>query len=138
MSDRTFMRTSTVTTVVSFVVLNLALAFGGDGRAATPVKLGSDVLKDRGFRDLAGKRVGLLTNPSGVNREGVSTVDLLWKAPSVNLVALFGAEHGVYGDIPAGKEFPNGRDPRTGLPVFSLYGPGPVREPTPKIGRAHV
>ncbi len=97
------------------------------------VTLGSDVLASRQFRDLAGKRVGLLTNPSGVNAAGVSTVDLLRRAPNVNLVALFGAEHGVYGDIPAGKEFPNGRDPRTGLQIFSLYGPGPVREPTAKM-----
>lgn len=99
------------------------------------VKLGSDVLAERGFRDLAGKRVGLLTNPSGVNRAGISTIELLRKAPNVNLVALFGAEHGVYGDIPAGKEFPESIDPVTGLPVFSLYGPGPVRKPTPKMLR---
>ncbi len=99
------------------------------------VKLGSDVLAERGFRDLAGKRVGLLTNPSGVNRAGISTIELLRKAPNVNLVALFGAEHGVYGDIPAGKEFPDSIDPVTGLPVFSLYGPGPIRKPTPKMLR---
>ena len=99
------------------------------------VKLGSDVLAERGFRDLAGKRVGLLTNPSGVNRAGISTIELLRKAPNVNLVALFGAEHSVYGDIPAGKEFPDSIDPVTGLPVFSLYGPGPVRKPTPKMLR---
>ena len=99
------------------------------------VKLGIDVLAERGFRDLAGKRVGLLTNPSGVNRAGISTIELLRKATNVNLVALFGAEHGVYGDIPAGKEFPDSIDPVTGLPVFSLYGPGPVRKPTPKMLR---
>lgn len=102
---------------------------------AGQVKLGSDVLAERGFRDLAGKRVGLLTNPSGVNQAGVSTIELLRKAPNVNLVALFGAEHGVYGDIPAGKEFPDFVDTATGLPVFSLYGPGPVRKPTPKMLR---
>lgn len=99
------------------------------------VKLGSDVLAEREFRDLAGKRVGLLTNPSGVNRAGISTIELLRKASNVNLVALFGAEHGVYGDIPAGKEFPDSVDSATGLPVFSLYGPGPIRKPTPKMLR---
>lgn len=99
------------------------------------VKLGSDVLAERGFRDLAGKRVGLLTNPSGVNRAGISIIELLRKAPNVNLVALFGAEHGVYGNIPAGKEFPDSIDPVTGLPIFSLYGPGPIRKPTPKMLR---
>lgn len=109
----------------------VAAAFPVSGQ----VKLGSDVLAERGFRDLAGKRVGLLTNPSGVNRAGISTIELLRKAPNVNLVALFGAEHGVYGDIPAGKEFPDSVDPTTGLSVFSLYGPGPIRKPTPKMLR---
>ncbi len=111
----------------------LSLLVIGVDAASPRVMLGSDVLAARDFSYLAGKRVGLLTNPSGVNREGVSTVDLLHRSPTVNLVALFGAEHGVYGDIAAGKEFPDAVDRRTGLPVFSLYGPGPVREPTPKM-----
>ena len=102
--------------------------------AASPrVMLGSDVLAARDYSYLEGKRVGLLTNPSGVNQKGVSTVDLLHRAPNVNLVALFGAEHGVYGTIAAGKEFPDSIDRKTGLPIFSLYGPGPVREPTSKM-----
>ncbi|MCS1407213.1 MAG: hypothetical protein M2R45_00370 [Verrucomicrobia subdivision 3 bacterium] len=114
------------------VLLLLGLGAWCDSFTAE-IRLGSDILADRGFRDLDGKRVGLLTNPGGVNRDGVSTVELLWKAPNVNLVALFGAEHGVYGDILAGKEFPDSIDRKTGLPIFSLYGPGPVREPTPKM-----
>lgn len=95
--------------------------------------LGSDVLAARNFRSLEGKRVGLLTNPSGVNRAGISTIELLHKASNVNLVALFAAEHGVYGDIPAGREFVNSIDSKTGLDVFSLYAPGPIREPTPEM-----
>jgi uncharacterized protein YbbC (DUF1343 family) len=119
---------------INSIILICSLALGSWTEAATPrVLLGSDVLAARNFSYLKGKRVGLLTNPSGVNRSGVSTVDLLHRASNVNLVALFGAEHGVYGDIPAGKEFPDSIDRRTGLPVFSLYGPGPVREPTPKM-----
>jgi uncharacterized protein YbbC (DUF1343 family) len=82
------------------------------------------------FRLLQDKRVGLLTNPSGVNRRRESTVDVLRRAPGVKLVALFAAEHGLGGDLPAGQEFPNSVDARTGLPVFSLYGPGPTRKPT--------
>jgi uncharacterized protein YbbC (DUF1343 family) len=116
-----------------FVLVTWLLQASVCQAAESRVLLGSDVLAARQFRVLEGKRVGLLTNPSGVNREGVSTVDLLHRAPNVNLVALFGAEHGVYGNIPAGKEFPNSVDSKTGVPVFSLYGPGPVREPTPEM-----
>lgn len=94
------------------------------------VELGCDVLAADGFRALAGKRVGLLTNPTGVNREGRSTIDVLRSAPGVKLVALFAPEHGLRGEYAAGKEFSNATDSRTGLPVYSLYGPGPVRKPT--------
>jgi uncharacterized protein YbbC (DUF1343 family) len=72
----------------------------------------------------------LITNPSGVNSRRESTVNLLRRAPDVKLVALFGAEHGLRGDLPAGREYPNSQEPRTGLPVYSLYGPGPTRKPT--------
>ncbi len=113
--------------------LSLTVLFILGSSLSAEVKLGNDVLAEHGYKYLANKRVGLLTNPSGVNRHGVSTVQLLKSARNVHLVALFGAEHGVYGDIPAGKEFPDGRDPKTGLMVYSLYGPGPVREPTPEM-----
>lgn len=88
------------------------------------------MLVARAWRDLVGKRVGLITNPTGVNRRGRSTVDLLRAAPRVKLVALFAPEHGLSGEFPAGREFPNRVDERTGLPVYSLYGPGPTRKPT--------
>lgn len=97
------------------------------------ILLGSETLARRNFDLLAGKRIGLLTNPSGINARGESIIDVLRRAPNVNLVALFAPEHGVYGEIRAGKEFKNHTDPRTGLPVYSLYGPGPVREPTPAM-----
>ena len=71
--------------------------------ATAQVQLGSDVLAANGFKELQGKRVGLITNPSGVNRHGVSTIDLLRNAPGVKLVALLGPEHGVYGDVKAGE-----------------------------------
>ncbi len=107
----------------------------GASRTASSAKilLGSETLARRNFDLLAGKRVGLLTNPSGVNGRGETIIDVLRQAPNVNLVALFAPEHGVYGEILAGKEFKNHTDPRTGLPVFSLYGPGPVRTPTPAM-----
>lgn len=97
------------------------------------VKLGCEVLAERGFSGLRGKRVALLTNHTGVDRQGRSTIAALRAAPGVKLVALMAPEHGLTGALPAGKEFPNGTDVHTGLPVFSLYGPGPTRKPTPAM-----
>src|SRR5581483_5127724 len=94
-----------------------------------PVMLGIDVLAAENFATLAGKRVGLLTHPAGVNRQGISTIDVLRRAPNVNLVALFGVEHGVYGELPAEKIYPDHIDPRTGLMIRSLYN-GSSRKPT--------
>lgn len=92
------------------------------------VKPGIEVLRDKGFEGLRGKRVGLVTNPSGVDRALHSTVDILAEAPEVNLVALYAPEHGIRGDIYAGDKVESGRDDRTGLPVHSLY--GSTRQPT--------
>ena len=92
------------------------------------VMLGIDALEADGFAQLKGKKVGLLTHPAGVNRKGESTVDVLRRAPGVQLVALFGPEHGIYGDAAAAVNIANSTDPRTGLPVFSLY--GPTKRPT--------
>jgi len=98
-------------------------------RPAPGIFLGIDVLEQSGFAPLQGKRVGLLTHPAGVNRYGVSTVNVLRRAPGLRLVRLFGPEHGIYGDEAAGKHVPDKLDTRTGLPVSSLY--GPTRKPTP-------
>src|SRR5207249_2251410 len=84
-----------------------------------------------GFRVLQGKRVGLITNPSGVNRNLESTLSVLRNAPGVKLAALFGPEHGIYGDVPAGDKVASRTDSRTGLPVHSLY--GATRKPTPTM-----
>jgi len=108
------------------VVLWLVLS----SRLAAQVQLGNEVLATNRFKELAGKKVGLLTNPSGVNRRLEATIDILRPAPGVRLLALFGAEHGLYGEVPAGEEIRDFTDARTGLPVYSLYGPGPTRKPT--------
>lgn len=92
------------------------------------VKPGIEVLRDNGFAGLEGKRVGLVTNPSGVDSRLKSTIDILYDAPEVNLVALYAPEHGVRGDIYAGGKVESGKDERTGLPVHSLY--GSTRQPT--------
>ena len=86
------------------------------------VKTGIEVLRERNFDVLQGKRVGLCTNPTGVDRNLVSTIDILHNAPNVNLVALYGPEHGVRGNIYAGDHVDNEIDVRTGLKMYSLYG----------------
>ncbi|KAF0092975.1 MAG: hypothetical protein E1N59_3283 [Puniceicoccaceae bacterium 5H] len=98
---------------------------------AARIGLGIDTLQSRDFDVLQGKRVGLLTHPAGVNRFGRSTIDVLRQAPSVNLVALFSLEHGIYGDKAANEAVQDSKDPRTGLPVYSLY--GKYRHPTPEM-----
>lgn len=103
--------------------------------SATPalaqVKPGIDVLASRGFDILQGKRVGLITNPTGVTAGLRSTVDVLEQARGVELVALFGPEHGVRGNIFAGKKVDHFTDKKTGLPVYSLY--GKTHKPTPEM-----
>lgn len=95
------------------------------------VQTGLDVLETGGFGSLRGKRVGLLSNPAGLNGRGVPGWQVLRSAPGVQLVRLFGAEHGFDGKAKAGIEVPNSVHAITHLPVVSLYGPGPVRKPTP-------
>lgn len=89
---------------------------------------GIEVLRQQGFECLKGKKVGLLTNPSGVDRQLRSTIDILFNAPGVELVSLFAPEHGVRGDVYAGGKVSDSVDSVTGLPVHSLY--GSTRQPT--------
>lgn len=83
---------------------------------------GIDVLREGGFSVLSGKRIGLLTHPAGVDSTGVSTLTILHQAPEVNLVALFGPEHGIDGNAPANDPIDDQTHAKTGLPVYSLYG----------------
>jgi uncharacterized protein YbbC (DUF1343 family) len=90
--------------------------------------LGIDVLESEGFAILKGKRIGLLTHAAGVNRRGVSTIEVLRHAPAVTLLVLFAPEHGLYGFEEAGKNIADVVDKRSGLPVYSLH--GKTRKPT--------
>ena len=83
--------------------------------ASAVVKPGIEVLRDGGFKELQGKRVGLVTNPSGIDNNLKSTVDILNEAPGVKLVALFGPEHGVRGNAHAGDAVGDAVDPATGV-----------------------
>ena len=95
------------------------------------ITLGIDYLEKSKFAVLTGKRVGLLTHPAGKNGMGESTVDVFVRSNEVNLVALFGPEHGIYGDEKASVPVDDKIDKKTGLPVFSLY--GKFRKPTSKM-----
>ena len=99
--------------------------------ATATVKTGIEVLRDNGFKQLQGKRVGLVTNPSGVDHNLVSTVDILSKAPGVKLVALYGPEHGVRGNAHAGDAVGDAVDEKTGVKMYSLY--GKTHKPTPEM-----
>lgn len=99
--------------------------------AEPAVKTGIEVLRDRCFDGLAGKRVGLVTNPSGTDSRLRSTIDILYEAPEVELVALFGPEHGVRGNVHAGGKIGDSVDSATGLPVYSLY--GATRKPSAEM-----
>lgn len=91
-------------------------------------KLGNEVLYSRYRHLIEGKKVGLITNQSGVNRRGQSTIDVLANDPSLTLKALYGPEHGIDGQAKAGEWVESYTHPTLGIPVYSLY--GPTREPT--------
>lgn len=96
--------------------------------ANAEVLVGIDVLERDSFKQLAGKRIGLVTNHTGRNRHGTPTIDLLYNAPGVKLVALFSPEHGIRGALD--EKIPDMRDEKTGLPIYSLY--GDTRRPKPE------
>ena len=107
-------------------------AVPGRGRVGedTQVLNGIDVLARDGFASLRGRKVGLITNHTGRDREGRTTIDLLFRAPEVKLVALFSPEHGIRGALDQEK-IDSGVDEKTGLPVYSLY--GETRRPTAQM-----
>jgi uncharacterized protein YbbC (DUF1343 family) len=96
-------------------------------RPAAPVLTGIDVLVRDGFKQLRGKRVGLITNHTGRSRGGVTTIDLLHQAPGVTLVSLFSPEHGIRGVLDA--EVPAEKDEKTGLTIHSLFYKGGTGRP---------
>ncbi|MCY8882759.1 DUF1343 domain-containing protein [Bacillus spizizenii] len=95
------------------------------------VQTGIDTLFPDYKKQLKGKRIGLITNPTGVNASLKSSVDILYENPDIKLTALFGPEHGVRGDAQAGDEVGSYIDEKTGIPVYSLY--GKTKKPTPEM-----
>jgi len=104
-----------------------APAASGLNRTMPGVLNGIDVLVRDGFKQLRGKRIGLVTNHTGRARDGQPTIDLLFKAPDVTLVALFSPEHGIRGVLDA--DVPAEKDERTGLPIHSLFYKGGTGRP---------
>jgi uncharacterized protein YbbC (DUF1343 family)/CubicO group peptidase (beta-lactamase class C family) len=96
--------------------------------AQATVMSGIDVLRANGFKELAGLRIGLVTNHTGRARDGAATIDLLASAPNVKLVSLFSPEHGIRGILDT--NVPSSTDEKTGLPIHSLYGTAAQRRPT--------
>lgn len=113
------------------IVLALFLAMTISKGYSQKIMTGLEVLKASHFKVLEGKRVGLITNPTGFDNNVKSTIDILHEAPNVKLVALYGPEHGVRGDVHAGDHVESTKDPKTGLPVYSLY--GATRKATPDM-----
>jgi uncharacterized protein YbbC (DUF1343 family) len=93
-----------------------------------PVMLGIDVLEANGFREIAGKKIGLLTHQAGVNRRGEPTWSVLRRAPQSRLVTLFAPEHGLDGTIPASVNFGDSVHQPTGVTIYSVH--GKTRKPT--------
>jgi len=93
------------------------------------IKLGVDVLMEGQTHLIRGKRVGLVTNPTGVDGHMRATADLLAEHPDVRLVALFGPEHGIRGGVLGRIE--DSTDAKTGVPVYSLH--GKIHKPTPEM-----
>ncbi|MES2177109.1 MAG: DUF1343 domain-containing protein [Gemmatimonadota bacterium] len=104
------------------VAATLLSAMAPDLHAQGGVIPGVEVLLTDSIHLIRGKRVGLLTNHSGRDRKGTSTIDLLFKAPGVKLVALYAPEHGIRGVERAGARIDSGVDSATGVPIYSVYG----------------
>ncbi len=125
-----------LTTVLVLSTLSVVFADNGNGKSKGKGKgkkfeLGVEVLLNEEKHLIEGKRVGLITNPTGVDQGLNSIVDTLHNDPDTELTALYGPEHGVRGDAQAGQYVDFYIDEKTGLPVYSLY--GPTRKPTPEM-----
>ncbi len=114
--------------IIIFNLLFLALVGCSNNRSRKPVELGLDVIQKNQFALLKNKKVGVITNQTGIDSRGQHIADILHSAPDVELVALFGPEHGIRGNIEGGFTVSKEIDEQTGVPIFSLY--GETKKPT--------
>ncbi len=112
---------------VRFLLIFLSSLFSFGEESSPPVLNGIDVLERDQFVALKGMRVGLITNQTGINRDRVTTIDLLYRSKVVDLKLLFGPEHGIRGTLD--EQVEDGVDDRTKLPVVSLYAGEKRRKP---------
>lgn len=101
------------------------------GQAPPAVVTGLEALLRDGPGPLEGKRVGLITNHTGIDNSGTLGLERIHADPRIDLVALYSPEHSITGRVEAGEHVDSGREPQTGLPVHSLY--GETRKPTPEM-----
>ncbi|HEX9972413.1 MAG TPA: DUF1343 domain-containing protein, partial [bacterium] len=95
------------------------------------LKLGIDVMVQSKFAAIQGKRVAIITNQTGLDSRGNHVIDLFFNAPGVELVVLFGPEHGIRGDVEGGFKINDQKDPKTGVPIISIY--GNTNKPSPEM-----
>ncbi|HVJ82864.1 MAG TPA: exo-beta-N-acetylmuramidase NamZ domain-containing protein [Planctomycetia bacterium] len=105
-------------------------AKGRPSRTVPVIETGLDVLVRSDFKALAGKRIALVTNHTGLDAAGRTTIDLLHETPRADLKVLFSPEHGIRGELDV-SNIADGKDAKTGLPIFSLY--GKTRKPTAEM-----
>lgn len=108
--------------LTTVILLFFAFTTNAQNMQEAKVKTGIEILRERNFDVLKGKRVGLITNPTGVDSKLKSTADILFESENVNLTTLFAPEHGIRGNFTAGHKVEDERDEKTGLTVYSLHG----------------
>ncbi len=118
---------SLIRNTIIYTLLSISCTTG----TGQKVETGLEILAGGNFKELQGKRVGLITNPTGVDRNLRSAIDILFNAKGVRLTALYSPEHGIRGEFTAGESVGSVTDPVTQLPVYSLY--GKTRKPTPEM-----
>ncbi|MEH7332897.1 DUF1343 domain-containing protein [Neobacillus drentensis] len=123
--------TSILVLILVLSTVTAAIAKNDKEKKNEKFRLGVEVLLQDKIDLIKGKRVGLITNPTGVDQKLNSIVDLLYNNPNVNLTALYGPEHGVRGSAQAGQYVESYIDEKTGVPVYSLY--GNTKKPTPEM-----
>ncbi|WP_245579694.1 exo-beta-N-acetylmuramidase NamZ family protein [Alteribacter aurantiacus] len=98
------------------------LYHNNEKKEAITIKLGLDRFLDEEYQPFEGKRIGLVTNMTGVNKDFIPSIDLFHRHPHIQLTALYAPEHGIRGDAKEGESVRSTVDKKTGIPVYSLYG----------------